>query len=141
MSRNVPLQVIQRLQNNPKLVRNICILAHVDHGKTTLADCLISSNGIISNRLAGEIRYMDNWEEEQKRGITMKSSSISLFFEDNTMVKDEETGEKKAKSVPYLINLVDSPGHIDFSSDVSAAVYLIYYFYHRFVCVMDVLSL
>lgn len=52
----------------------------------------------------------------------MKSSSISLFFEDNMMVTDEETGEKKAKSIPYLINLVDSPGHIDFSSDVSAAV-------------------
>ena len=48
--------------------------------------------------------------------------SPSLFFEDNMMVTDEETGEKKAKSIPYLINLVDSPGHIDFSSDVSAAV-------------------
>lgn len=61
-------------------------------------------------------------EEEQKRGITMKSSSISLFFEDSTMITDESTGEKKKKAIPYLINLVDSPGHIDFSSDVSAAV-------------------
>lgn len=105
-----------------------------------LADGLISSNGIISNRLAGEIRYMDNWydtillilqnrEEEQKRGITMKSSSISLFFEDSTMVTDEQTGEKKKKSIPYLINLVDSPGHIDFSSDVSAAVSIQSFFY------------
>ena len=53
----------------------------------------------------------------------MKSSSISLFYEDSTMITDEQTGEKKKKSVPYLINLVDSPGHIDFSSDVSAAVW------------------
>ncbi len=52
----------------------------------------------------------------------MKSSSISLFFEDETAVTDEQSGEKVTKRVPYLINLVDSPGHIDFSSDVSAAV-------------------
>ena len=63
-----------------------------------------------------------NREEEQKRGITMKSSSITLFYEDSSMITDEATGEKKKKSIPYLINLVDSPGHIDFSSDVSAAV-------------------
>ena len=71
----------------------------------------------------------------------MKSSSISLFFEDNMMVTDEETGEKKAKSIPYLINLVDSPGHIDFSSDVSAAVCNVYSFNNRFVYVMVVLLL
>ena len=65
-----------------------------------------------------------NREEEQKRGITMKSSSISLFFEDDVTVTDESTGEKVSKCAPYLINLVDSPGHIDFSSDVSAAVRL-----------------
>ena len=52
----------------------------------------------------------------------MKSSSISLFFEDETAVTDEQSGEKVTKRVPYLINLVDSPGPIDFSSDVSAAV-------------------
>ena len=63
-------------------------------------------------------------EEEQSRGITMKSSSISLFFEDEKVVQDDKTGEKSKKNVPYLINLVDSPGHIDFSSDVSAAVRL-----------------
>ncbi|CBK23391.2 uncharacterized protein [Blastocystis hominis] len=124
MSKKVPLSVIQKLQNNPTLVRNICILAHVDHGKTTLADGLISSNGIISTRLAGEVRYMDSLEEEQNRGITMKASSISLFFEDEKVITDEGTGEKSKKQVPYLINLVDSPGHIDFSSDVSAAVRL-----------------
>ena len=61
-------------------VRNICILAHVDHGKTSLADSLIATNGAISSRLAGKLRYMDSRTDEQERGITMKSSAIALFY-------------------------------------------------------------
>ncbi|KAM4035834.1 elongation factor-like GTPase 1 [Anomaloglossus baeobatrachus] len=106
----VSLEKIIALQKKTANIRNICILAHVDHGKTTLADCLISSNGIISNRLAGKLRYMDSREDEQIRGITMKSSAISLEHRDG----DEE----------YLVNLIDSPGHVDFSSEVSTAVRL-----------------
>uniref|UniRef100_A0A3B4GWV7 Elongation factor-like 1 n=1 Tax=Pundamilia nyererei TaxID=303518 RepID=A0A3B4GWV7_9CICH len=104
------LEKIISLQRNPANIRNLCILAHVDHGKTTLADCLVASNGIISSRLAGKLRYLDSREDEQLRGITMKSSAISLHYSHG----DQE----------YLLNLIDSPGHVDFSSEVSTAVRL-----------------
>lgn len=61
-------------------VRNMCILAHVDHGKTTLSDHLIGSNGLIHPKMVGELRYLDSRDDEQERGITMKSSSISLLY-------------------------------------------------------------
>lgn len=92
---------------DPSLVRNLCIVAHVDHGKTTLADSLVASNGIISRRMAGKLRYMDSRPDEQERGITMKSSAVSLAFDGG-----------------HTINLIDSPGHVDFSSEVSTAVRL-----------------
>uniref|UniRef100_A0A8C2IZA2 Elongation factor-like 1 n=1 Tax=Cyprinus carpio TaxID=7962 RepID=A0A8C2IZA2_CYPCA len=104
------LEKIIALQKKTPHIRNLCILAHVDHGKTTLADCLVASNGIISSRLAGKLRYLDSREDEQIRGITMKSSAISLHY---------TTGGNN-----YLINLIDSPGHVDFSSEVSTAVRL-----------------
>ncbi|XP_076337760.1 elongation factor-like GTPase 1 [Tachypleus tridentatus] len=78
--RTVSVQQLIELQQNRKNIRNICILAHVDHGKTTVADCLIASNRIISERLAGKLRYLDSRKDEQERGITMKSSAISLHF-------------------------------------------------------------
>uniref|UniRef100_A0A914CGN0 Elongation factor-like 1 n=1 Tax=Acrobeloides nanus TaxID=290746 RepID=A0A914CGN0_9BILA len=93
-------------QLTPKEVRNVCIIAHVDHGKTSLADCLISGTGLISARFSGKLRFMDSREDEQTRGITMKSSAISLYYN------------------PLMINLIDSPGHVDFSCEVHYALNL-----------------
>ncbi|ORX86638.1 P-loop containing nucleoside triphosphate hydrolase protein [Basidiobolus meristosporus CBS 931.73] len=108
------------IQSNVSNIRNICILAHVDHGKTTLSDSLLASNGIISGKLAGKIRYLDSREDEQMRGITMESSAISLYFKIMKRMR-EENAEIVVKSEQYLINLIDSPGHVDFYSEVSTA--------------------
>ncbi|CAH0564743.1 unnamed protein product [Brassicogethes aeneus] len=107
---------LQHYMKHPKYIRNVCILAHVDHGKTTLCDALLSTNRLISKRLAGTVRYLDDRQDEQERGITMKSSAVSLL----NVIKDDDM-----KDIPILLNLIDTPGHIDFSSEVGAALRVI----------------
>jgi len=121
-------------------IRNMSVIAHVDHGKSTLSDSLVCKAGVISARNAGTARYMDTRADEQERGITIKSTGISMYFEYNieageVVKKTSETDEEPAEETledgsskvdisknSYLINLIDSPGHVDFSSEVTAAL-------------------
>jgi elongation factor 2 len=90
------------------------VIAHVDHGKSTLTDSLVCKAGIISADQAGNARATDTRADEQERGITIKSTGISLFYESDIVNEVDKLG--------YLINLIDSPGHVDFSSEVTAAL-------------------
>eukprot|EP01060_Flectonema_neradi_P025189 TRINITY_DN33_c8_g1_i1.p1 TRINITY_DN33_c8_g1~~TRINITY_DN33_c8_g1_i1.p1 ORF type:complete len:983 (+),score=168.44 TRINITY_DN33_c8_g1_i1:23-2950(+) len=101
---------LTEVQKDPERVRNFCMLAHVDHGKTSLSDVLISSNGLISSVSAGKVRYLDSRIDEQEKLITMKASTIAL--------------EHTYSGQSHVLNLIDSPGHVDFSCEVSTAVRL-----------------
>ncbi|NQU98590.1 elongation factor EF-2 [Candidatus Woesearchaeota archaeon] len=99
---------VTRIMNKPESIRNIVICAHIDHGKTTLTDNLLSGAGMMSEELAGKQLAMDFHDDEQERGITIDSAAVS-------MVHDVE-GEE------FLINLIDTPGHVDFGGDVTRAM-------------------
>jgi elongation factor 2 len=99
---------IEKIMSNIEQVRNIGIIAHVDHGKTTTSDSLLAAAGIISERIAGEALVLDYLSVEKQRGITVKSANISLYHEYN--------------GKPYVINLIDTPGHVDFSGKVTRSL-------------------
>ncbi|ADM12634.1 translation elongation factor 2 [Encephalitozoon intestinalis ATCC 50506] len=112
---------VHELMTNQKNIRNISVIAHVDHGKSTLTDCLVIKAKIVSKDSGGG-RYMDSREDEQQRGITIKSSAISLHFQIEKDVLEAYTKKEDTNGTEFLINLIDSPGHMDFSSEVTAAL-------------------
>jgi len=99
---------ILKLMGRKELIRNLGIIAHIDHGKTTLTDALLAGAGLLSSKIVGSARVLDYLEEEQKRGITMKTANISLLY---------QTPERS-----FIINLVDTPGHVDFTGKVTRAL-------------------
>ncbi len=99
---------ILKLMGKKENIRNIGIIAHIDHGKTTMTDSLLAEAGLLSPRIAGEARALDYLEEEQKRGITIKTANISLLHE--------------MEGTPHVINLIDTPGHVDFTGKVTRAL-------------------
>jgi elongation factor 2 len=107
MAKDLGKAVVEAMKK-PTLIRNIAIAAHIDHGKTTLSDNLLSGAGMISEELSGKQRFMDFHEDEAERGITIDSANVSMIHNvDNT---------------EFLINLIDTPGHVDFGGDVTRAM-------------------
>jgi elongation factor 2 len=115
---NFTIEELQQIQKKPHNIRNMSVIAHVDHGKSTLTDSLVAAAGIIAASAAGDTRLTDTRQDEQDRCITIKSTGISLFFKMEPHVKLPEASEGEE----FLINLIDSPGHVDFSSEVTAAL-------------------
>jgi len=99
---------ISSLMKQQEKIRNIAIAAHIDHGKTTFSDNLLAGAGMLSQDTAGKQRALDFHEDEAERGITIDSASVSMIH--------------KVKGQNYLINLIDTPGHVDFGGDVTRAM-------------------